>query len=93
MTNVHIDVEHVRRFTDSMRIRTIMLENQAEALKSVQVRLAQTWADDQFMVFYDDARRLVSLLEEVVRECEHERKRLNAIADAAEEITYKEGTP
>ena len=88
MTNVHIDVVAVRNFSASMSARMRNLESQAQVLKSVQVRLAQSWADDQYMAFYDDARRMVSLLEEVVRECDYERKRLDAIADAAERITY-----
>ena len=89
MTNVHIDAAAVRHFSSLMSTRMRNLEKQADDLKSVQVRLAQTWADDQYMAFYDDARRLVSLLEEVVRECDYERKRLDAIADAAERITYQ----
>ena len=88
MTNVNIDVVAVRNFSASMSARMRNLESQAADLKSVQVRLAQSWADDQYMAFYDDARRMVSLLEEVVRECDYERKRLDAIADAAERITY-----
>lgn len=88
MTNVHINIGAVRAFSMTIRARMNNLERQAEDLKSVQVRLAQTWADDQYMAFYDDARRLVSLLEEVVRECDYEIKRLEAIADAAERITY-----
>ena len=89
MTNVHIDAAAVRHFSSLISTRMRHLEKQADDLKSVQVRLAQTWADDQYMAFYDDARRLVSLLEEVVRECDYERKRLDAIADAAERITYQ----
>ena len=88
MTNVHINIGAVRAFSSTIRARMTNLERQAEDLKSVQVRLAQNWEDEQYMAFYDDARRLVSLLEEVVRECDSERRRLEAIADAAERITY-----
>lgn len=89
MSNVHISVDSVRYFAEMLSIRAANIATRGEQLNDVTYRLGRAWEDDQFDDYYDDARRMISLIEEFVRLCEYERKRIEAIADAAERINYR----
>jgi hypothetical protein len=88
MTNVHMNIESVRNFAEKLDLRAQSLTESANDLIQVTMTLAQSWEDDQYKLFYDDSRRLVSLLQECVRHCEFEKRRLETIIAAAEAIKY-----
>jgi hypothetical protein len=71
-----------------LEYRAQSISASANELVQLTVTLAQAWEDDQYRLFYDDSRRLVSLLEECVRHCEYEKRRLDTIIAAAKAIKY-----
>jgi uncharacterized protein YukE len=89
MSNVHVDYTSLRYFAEMLSIRARNIEMRGSQLQDVTFRLGRAWEDDQFDDFYDDARRMMSLIEEFVRLCDYERQRLEKIADAAEAIHYR----
>lgn len=88
MSNVHVNYESVRFFANMLSVHANNIANRGQQLSDVTLRLGRAWQDDQFDDYYDDARRMMSLIEEFVRLCAYEKKRLEQIADAAERIKY-----
>jgi hypothetical protein len=89
MTNVHVNIDSVKYFTDKLTFRAKSIGDCKDRLMQVTVTLAESWGDEQYNLFYDDSRRLMSLLDECVRHCEYEKRRLENIIAAAENIKYQ----